>query len=71
MAPGHGGLVGVELDEAVEGVGVAHHGENDGVALVDGDLIDVGEVERVRCGRVVLSMTMSCPEVPKTRSRCG
>ena len=44
---GGGELVVVELDEAVDGVGVAHHHEHDGVALVDGDLVDVGDDEAV------------------------
>ena len=39
------GLVGVELDDPVEGVRVADHGEDGGIALVGGDAVDVGEVE--------------------------
>ena len=42
------GLIGVQLDDAVEGVGVTDHREHDGVTRVDEDLIDVGKVERVR-----------------------
>ena len=44
---GGGVLVVVELEEAVDGVGVAHHGEDDGVAGVDGYPVDVGKIEAV------------------------
>ncbi len=44
---GRVGLVGVELDDAVEGVGVAHHGQCDGAAGIDCGLIGVGQIEGV------------------------
>ncbi len=40
---GGGELVGVQLDEAVDRIGVADHGEHDRVTLIDDDLKDVGE----------------------------
>ena len=47
-------LVGVEFEETVEGVGVSHHGENDGVALIYRYLIDIGQVDAVGAGGDVI-----------------
>ena len=44
---GDGGGRGVELDDAIQGVGVPNHCQRDSVAGVDGDLVDVGQIERV------------------------
>ena len=51
---GRVGLIGVELDDAIEGVGVAHHGEGDGVAGVDDDLLYVREIEGVGTAKEVV-----------------
>jgi len=49
-----GGLVGVQLENAIERVGVANHREDDGVTLIDEDLVDIGEIEWVRlAGEIV------------------
>src|ERR1700733_6923669 len=44
---GRVGLVGVELDNAVEGVRVAHHGQADGASGIGCGLIGVGQIEGV------------------------
>ena len=46
--------VGVELDHAIERVAVAHHGERYRIALVDGYLINVRQVERVGAAGAVI-----------------
>ena len=44
----------VQLDQAVDRVGVAHHRQHDGVALVDDDLEDIGQNEAIGAARAVV-----------------